>query len=160
MPELQIRRLESAQDAHLCAELMSTSEPWLTFERSYEDARKLVTDPSREVYVAFDGDAFRGFLVLNLNGVLNGYIQTVAVAPNARGAGVGSQLVAFAEERIFRQSPNVFLCVSSFNTRAKQLYERLGYREVGALSDYFLPGKDEILMRKTLGPWRTTILRA
>jgi RimJ/RimL family protein N-acetyltransferase len=51
----------------------------------------------------------------------------------------------------------VFLCVSSFNERARALYEQLGYETVGELRDYVVRGQSEWLMRKTLGPimeWR------
>jgi ribosomal protein S18 acetylase RimI-like enzyme len=61
-------------------------------------------------------------------------------------------MMRFAEERIFRQSPNVFLCVSSFNRRAQKFYERLGYACVGELTDFLVPGHSEILLRKTRGP--------
>jgi len=61
-------------------------------------------------------------------------------------------LVAFAEERILRISPNIFMCVSSFNQGARRLYQRLGYTVVGELSDYIVQGHSEILLRKTLGP--------
>lgn len=149
--QLTIRPLASADEAHLCAALMSSSDPWLTFQRGYEACLGRVTDPTREVWVALDADAFRGFIILCMTGAFVGYIQTVVVAHDARGQGVGSQLVAFAEERIFRETPNVFLCVSSFNPRARELYERLGYATVGALTDYLVHGHDEILMRKTIG---------
>jgi len=149
--QLTIRPIASAHEARLCAELMSTSDPWLTFRRGYDACLGRVTDPTREVYVAFEGDVFRGFLILCMTGAFTGYIQTVAVAHDARGLGVGSQLVAFAEERTFRETPNVFLCVSSFNERARALYERLGYEPIGRLKDYLMRGHDEILMRKTIG---------
>ena len=61
-------------------------------------------------------------------------------------------LMGFAEERILRQSPNVFLCVSAFNRRAQKFYERLGYQRVGELPDFLVQGQAEILMRKTRGP--------
>ena len=57
----------------------------------------------------------------------------------------------FAEARIFRESPNVFLCVSSFNPRARALYKRLGYARVGELPDYLIPGHSEVIFRKTIG---------
>ena len=42
--------------------------------------------------------------------------------------------MAWAEARILRESPNVFICVSSFNPDARRLYERQGrmqeYREI------------------------------
>ena len=81
-----------------------------------------------------------------------GYLQTICIVPGLRGQGLGARLVAFAEERIFREHPNVFLCVSSFNVNARRLYERLGYAVVGELTDYLMAGCSEILMRKTRGP--------
>ena len=110
--------------------------------------------------MAREGKDLVGFLIINMAGAFAGYIQTVCVAPQRRGLGIGARLVAFAEERIFRESPNVFLCVSSFNSGARRLYERLGYRVVGELPDYVVRGHSEILMRKTLGPLRDFQKRA
>jgi ribosomal protein S18 acetylase RimI-like enzyme len=59
-----------------------------------------------------------------------GYIQTVCVRADRRGQGLGAALIQFAEERIFRDSPNVFMCVSSFNADGRRLYERLGYEQI------------------------------
>jgi ribosomal protein S18 acetylase RimI-like enzyme len=70
-----------------------------------------------------------------MRGPLRGYIQTVCVAAEHRGRGIGTDLVRWAERRIRRDSPHVFLCVSSFNSGAQRLYERLGYRAVGRLPD-------------------------
>lgn len=149
-----IRPLATDVEAARCAQLMATSEPWLTLGRSYDAALALLRDPSRESYVALLEGEVAGFLILLMTGALVGYIQTVCIAPEHRGRGLGSRLVAFAEERIFRESPNVFLCVSSFNPRARDLYLRLGYREVGELTDFIVPGHAEILLRKTLGSLR------
>ena len=72
--------------------------------------------------------------------------------PERRKQGIGSKLMAFAEERIFREAPNVFLCVSSFNKEAQRFYIRLGYEQIGELKDYVVKGHSELLMRKTTGP--------
>lgn len=149
--QVLIRPLQNADERRRCAEFMAGSEPWITLRRTYEDGLRFLLDPTREVYVAAIKDAIAGFIVLNLRGPLNGYIQTICVAPERRNLGIGRQLIAFAEERIFRESPNVFLCVSSFNTRAQKLYARLGYDRVGELKDYVVKGHSEILMRKTQG---------
>jgi ribosomal protein S18 acetylase RimI-like enzyme len=139
-------------DAEWCARLMSSSEPWITLRRDYTASLGFVSDPTREVYLAWSGAERLGFLILNMKGAFVGYLQTICVAPGARGRGVGSALIAFAEERVLRESPNFFLCVSSFNPDARRLYERLGFEVVGTLKDYVVRGKDEILMRKTRGP--------
>jgi ribosomal-protein-alanine N-acetyltransferase len=151
---IDIRPLSNDDEAHRCATILSTSEPWLTIGRKYDESLALVRDRSREVYVAWDGDRFAGFLILVMHGAFVGYIQIVAVAPEMRGSGVGSELMKFAEEKIFARHPNVFLCVSSFNPRARQLYERLGYELVGELKNYLIAGASEFLMRKTKGPIR------
>lgn len=155
----RIRPFDEGRDLTTCARMMSESEPWITLGRDYESCRHALGDPSRERYVAEDADGLAGFLILNMKGPLAGYIQTVCVAPARRGRGIGTLLVRFAEERSFHDSPNVFLCVSSFNSGARRLYERLGYRVVGELSDYVVAGHSEILMRKTIGPTRDFVRR-
>lgn len=61
-------------------------------------------------------------------------------------------MLEFAEQRILRESANVFMCVSSFNHGARRLYERQGYKVVGELTNYIVEGYSEILLRKTRGP--------
>ncbi len=149
---LEVVPLREDGEARACARLMSTSEPWITLGRSFETSLAIVRDPDREVYLARDAEGIAGFLILCMTGAFVGYIQTVCIDPRCRGRGLGSKLVEFAEERIFRVSPNIFMCVSSFNQGARRLYERLGYAFVGELTDYIVQGQSEILLRKTRGP--------
>lgn len=150
-PALVIRPLRPGEESRLCARMMAASEPWITLKRGYVESLAIVEDRSREVHVALEDRQLRGFLILNMSGAFAGYIQTVCVAPEARSRGIGSRLVRFAEARIFRESPNVFLCVSSFNPRARALYRRLGYVRVGDLEDFLVPGLSETIFRKTIG---------
>lgn len=150
--KVEIVKLQHTAQAETCARMMAISEPWTTLRRNYDASLKMLTDPSREVYVALIDGEIVGFTVLNMHGAFVGYIQSVCVAPEWRRRGVGSQLVAFAEERIFRETPNVFICVSSFNRDALRLYERLGYGVIGELKDYIVTGHSEILLRKTIAP--------
>jgi ribosomal protein S18 acetylase RimI-like enzyme len=152
--ECAIRPLSSQDEAEQCARLMADSEPWRTLGRDYGTSLHIVSDPVKEVYVAYVGaeTGAAGFLILNMTGAFVGYIQTVCVAPQWRGHGLGAILISFAEERIFRETPNVFMCVSSFNIDAQRLYERLGYQRVGELTDYIVAGYSEILLRKTIAP--------
>jgi [ribosomal protein S18]-alanine N-acetyltransferase len=153
--ELSITAIETDAEARICARLMADSEPWVTLGRSYEASLRIVRDPTREVYVARDGREIVGFVILCMTGAFIGYVQTICIHPDRRGQGHGSRLVEFAEQRILRESPNIFMCVSSFNHEARRLYERLGYRVVGELTDYIVQGHSEILLRKTLGPLTT-----
>jgi ribosomal-protein-alanine N-acetyltransferase len=150
--ELAISPLRTEDDARSCARLMAASEPWITLGRSYGASLAIIQDPSREVYVARDRAGLAGFLILCMSGAFVGYIQTICIDPARRGQGLGSRLVEFAEQRILQVSPNIFMCVSSFNLDAQRLYERLGYKVVGELTDYIVRGHSEVLLRKTLGP--------
>jgi ribosomal protein S18 acetylase RimI-like enzyme len=101
------------------------------------------------IYVA-EREQVLGFLWLVERGAFNrsGYIQLIGVHPDARGAGVGRMLMQFAEEKIFAQGRDLFLLVSDFNTAAQRFYERLGYRQVGKLDDYVVPGVSELIYYK------------
>ena len=144
--------LSDEEDARACARLMCSSEPWITLGRSYEASLAIVGDPTREVYLARDESGLAGFLILCMTGAFVGYIQTICIDPRCRGRGLGSTLLQFAEQRIHRVSPNIFMCVSSFNEGARRLYQRHGYEVVGELTDYIVKGHSEILLRKTVGP--------
>jgi ribosomal protein S18 acetylase RimI-like enzyme len=135
------------------ARMMASSEPWITLGISVDGAQQVLTDPAREQYAIRDADGVAGLVGLDMRGLLAGYIQILCVRPDRRGNGVGSSLIRWAETRIFRDSPNVFICVSSFNTGARRLYERLGFEPVGVLRELIVPGHDELLLRKTRGPW-------
>jgi [ribosomal protein S18]-alanine N-acetyltransferase len=149
---LEIRRLGSRDEAEACARMMAASEPWITLRRDAGAALAILTDPERESYVALLEGELVGFIILVMHGAFVGYIQSVCVVPGRRSRGLGRRLMAFAEQRIFRETPNVFLNVASFNPEAQRLYERLGYEVVGELRDYIVPGHSEILMRKSMGP--------
>jgi [ribosomal protein S18]-alanine N-acetyltransferase len=148
-----VEPLRGAEDAEQCAQFMAASEPWLTLGVAVATAVSVVTDARKEVFVTRDERGVSGFVVVDMRGLVAGYIQTLCVRPDRRRQGIGSELIRFAETRIFRDSPNVFICVSSFNPDARRLYERLGYELVGTLREFVLPGHDELLLRKTQGSW-------
>lgn len=136
-----------------CARLMAASEPWITLKRDFAKCRQSLAGDFREVHAAFENDKIIGFVVLQMKGTFAGYLQSICVAPEARGNGIGKQLLEFVEEYVFKISPNVFLCVSSFNERAEKLYEQSGYEKIGVIKDFIENGFDEILMRKSIGSW-------
>jgi ribosomal protein S18 acetylase RimI-like enzyme len=150
---LAVAPLGSADEARWCAERMSESEPWRTLGRDFHQALAVVSDPAKETWIARAGSDPVAFAVLDLRGPLSGYLQSVWVDPSRRGQGIGTELIRWVEARIHRESPNVFLCVSTFNHDARRLYERLGYHAIGVLDDFLVAGHGETLMRKTLGPW-------
>ncbi|MCK4695694.1 MAG: GNAT family N-acetyltransferase [Candidatus Cloacimonetes bacterium] len=139
-------------EAKLCAKLMSESEPWITLKREYKDSLGLFNNPSKECYIAYYGKQFAGFILLDMKGALAGYIQSIAVIPGLRNQGIGKKLLKFTEKRIFKELPNVFVCVSSFNPEAKKMYLKQGYEIIGELKDFIIKGHSEILLRKQICP--------
>ena len=133
------------------ASLMAGSEPWVTLGRGFEQCRKPCHDPDFQMFVAHAGALPCGFVLLQRCGVAGSpYIASIAVAEEFRGKGVGTRLLEFAEDFFRAQSRHIFLCVSSFNDRARKLYEQLDYTPVGEFKDYVIPGASEILMHKRL----------
>ena len=150
--DIQIKFLDSAEDARVCAGMMADSEPWISLERGYQESLEIITESSREVYAARLSEEIVGFIIVEMVGTFKGYIKSVCVSPVHRGQGIGSLLMNHAEERIFSETPNVFLLVSDFNSGARKFYKRLGYEEIGGFKDYITRGHSEVLMRKSLGP--------
>ncbi|MBT3321758.1 MAG: GNAT family N-acetyltransferase, partial [Anaerolineae bacterium] len=138
--------LKNSKAIAICAEMMANSEPWLTLGRDYEASVQTISMPNKEVYLAYKDNEILGFSVLNMQGAFIGYIQTLCISPTQRGKGIGSQLLSFVEDRIFRESPNIFMCVSSFNIGAQKLYQKLGYEVVGELKVYVLKAFGHNLM--------------
>jgi ribosomal protein S18 acetylase RimI-like enzyme len=136
----------------MMAELMAASDPWVTLEMDGTACRASFQGQSKEVFVACWKGEPVGLAILQVCGSFNGYIQTLFVPEAFRGRGFGKRLLEFCEDRIHRVSPNVFICVSTFNTRALSLYQELGFAVVGVLKDFLKPGFDEWLLRKTIGP--------
>jgi ribosomal protein S18 acetylase RimI-like enzyme len=147
-----VERTTDPEDLQWCAHLMSINEPWITLQRNYDHSIKLLEDPLSEVYILKSGLERLGFIMIKLKGAFTGYIQTIVIKAEARGKGIGEAAIKYVETLIFKESPNVFICVSSFNPGALKLYKQLGYEEVGVIKDYIIKGYDEILLRKTLGP--------
>jgi len=138
-------------DREWCAHLMASSEPWLTLGRTIDQTRPLFYRKDSELHIARHKGAPCGFLLLRDRGIVySPYIASLAVSPEARGQKIGSRLLDFVEERARPVSKHIFLCVSSFNTRARALYERQGYTVVGELKDYVVDGLSEYLMSKRL----------
>lgn len=90
--------------------------------------------PGSHVFVAEDDDGERvGFLHLQtvsdyFTGAQNCHIADVAVAPAHEGRGVGSALLAFAEDWARQHHcRHLTLAVFPGNERARSLYERHGF---------------------------------
>jgi ribosomal-protein-alanine N-acetyltransferase len=150
--QLKITRTNDPAVFADCARLMSSSDPWITLALPYEYCMKAFEGDNREVFLAEFEQEPAGFVIMQTQGTFKGYIQTIFMKVSWRGRGLGRKLIEFCEDRILKYSPNVFICVSSFNQGAIRLYEELGYQRVGELEHFLKRGYSEILYRKTVGP--------
>jgi ribosomal-protein-alanine N-acetyltransferase len=139
-------------DFAVCAGIMVDTDPWITLGIDYDNCLKAFGGSFREVFVVRNEAEIIGFVIMQPQGTFKGYIQTLAIHKNYRSEGYGAQLVRFCEERILQYSPNIFICVSSFNGGALHLYKKLGFELIGELKDFIKPGFTELLLRKTVGP--------
>lgn len=150
MTELTITPASEAE-REWCAQLMAASDPWVTLGRGMEACRAACRNPEYELFVARAEGRLQGFILLHPRGAMSSpYVASIAVALEARGKNIGSRLMAFAEDHYRGRARHIFLCVSSFNPRARKLYERLGYQVIGELKDYVIEGASEILLHKWL----------
>ncbi len=146
--------MDGDDEARAAALIMSGSDVWKRLGRTFENTYRSVSHPAFEKLVTVAEGKVVGICVMAIAlPLIKGYIGALAVDAGWRGKGIGSRLLAAAEARIYSESPNVFLCVSSFNPEARRFYERAGYAAVGELLDYQIRGESEIFMRKTKGPW-------
>jgi [ribosomal protein S18]-alanine N-acetyltransferase len=143
--------LASDQEKDLAAHLLATSEPWITLRINEEQCRKNCHDPEFMLFIANKNDIPAGIIILDPRGIAGSpYIKSIAVYPEFRGQGIGTKLLTFADDFFRKNSRHIFICVSSFNHKARHLYEKFGYQAAGELKDYIIDGASEILMYKRL----------
>jgi ribosomal protein S18 acetylase RimI-like enzyme len=131
--------------------MLSATDPWITLGMTYGDCLKAFDGPFKEVFLLKKKKHIAGFVIMQTQGTFKGYIQTLCIDAAYRGAGYGTRLLQFCEERILSYSPNIFICVSSFNHGAIRLYAQFGFEPVGNLKDFVKKDFTELLMRKTVG---------
>jgi len=136
----------------VCATMMSKSDPWITLDMNYDQCLKAFEGHCKEIYVVEIDNEIAGFVILQICGTFAGYIQTICMSEAYRGKGYGKKLLQFCEERILKISPNIFICVSSFNKGAAKLYYEFGFKLIGELDNFVKEGYTELLLRKTVGP--------
>jgi ribosomal-protein-alanine acetyltransferase len=82
-------------------------------------------------------------------------LYSIAIAPEARGAGLGEALLAAAEGSARKRGSRAMrLEVRADNRIAQRLYERRGYHRFGVRRGYYEDGADALRYEKALAPAR------
>jgi [ribosomal protein S18]-alanine N-acetyltransferase len=141
----------SDNDKQWAAELMASTDPWVTLGRTLEQCNMVTLDTTNHVFIAWKENERAGMIILQDKGVAGSpYIKSIAIDATYRNRGIGKLLLQFAEDHYLSSSRHLFLCVSSFNTSAQKFYKLNGWETIGEFKDYVLEGFSEILMYKRL----------
>ena len=139
-----------------CNAITASSEPWKTLDERVDFLKYLTL---KQAYVCTIGNTPAGFILFTPQPVFarGGYVRAIGVDPAKRRQGIGGRLLAFAEARIALKSPNVYLCVSSFNRQGQAFYKGLGYTRIGKIPGLILPGASEYIFWKKLKNFELTV---
>jgi [ribosomal protein S18]-alanine N-acetyltransferase len=116
-------------------------------------AAEFAQPASRRLYlVAQEGNALIGYAGMMFTGGSQADVVTLAVNPARWGKGIGTALLtALVDEAEKRGYAEVLLEVREDNPRARQLYLRHGFTEIGIRRGYYQPsGVNAVVMRKAL----------
>ncbi len=136
------------------ARLMCGAHPWTYFGYGEAECAARLRNPRLTLYVAEQDGTVVAFAQINPQGSFGGvWIELICVDEARRGRGVGTALIGYVTETRYPHA-NIYLTVSAVNPRAQALYERLGFVQVGEITDYNFAGVSEYLMRLSRGPRR------
>jgi [ribosomal protein S18]-alanine N-acetyltransferase len=147
-------RLYTAEDfAQLYAIEEICFQPPFRFGRWY--MRRLVNDSDAATWIAEEDGRMAGFGIVEWTrkrGGLIAYIQTLEVAPERRGSGVGGELLMRMEGSARDAGARVIgLHVDEANGDAIRLYTARGYACEGRSEDYYAKGRAGLMFAKALG---------
>ncbi len=130
-----------------------------------EEMQYFLDMPSAIALVGVDGEALQGFVIADhfrprRGAQFMGRIITIDVAPQAQKSGLGTLLLAGAEEELIKAGcSHVSLEVGVDNQVALRFYKKMGYSVLRVLPRYYLGSVDGLLMGKKLDMKAASISR-
>jgi ribosomal protein S18 acetylase RimI-like enzyme len=104
---------------------------------------------SGEIYVAYDGDTFVGWLRYGLFWDNVPFMNMLYVLDGCRGAGIGRRLTQFWEEQMRLKGYATLMTSTQQNETAQHFYTHLCYRSIGGFMQS--SGEYEIIFLKEIG---------
>lgn len=127
-------------------------QPPLRFPRGY--MRRLVTSAKVATWIAEDNGRLPGFAIVEWSAdefSTVAYIQTLEVAQDQRGQGIGTELLRRMESSAQQEGASlIWLHVDAENARAIRLYEAHGYHLQGREENYYARRRDALMYAKRL----------
>ncbi len=144
--------LGKQENLHACCKMLEKSELGKIYFTDKCPRRMLSKGlENEEVYVVVNEQKkCIGFILFELNGTFGKYpnLRFIVVEEEFQGKGIGSSLLSYFEKEVTGDYDKIFLLVGDFNERAKALYQKLDYEEIGRLPDFYTAGVTEYLMGK------------
>lgn len=146
-------RLYGAEDfAQLYAIEEICFQPPFRFNRVY--MRELVNRSNAATWIAEEDGRMAGFAIVEWTpkrGGLIAYIQTIEVAPERRGQGIGTELLRRMESSARDAGVQAIgLHVDAENNGAIRLYEARGYVCEGRIENHYAHGRAGLMYAKVL----------
>jgi ribosomal protein S18 acetylase RimI-like enzyme len=143
------------KDVTLGAEILATSEPWVSRGETRENVSRILgcAVGRGNTFVAEEDSLPAGLACFVPDPIIagGGCLRFIAVRSEKRRQGIGRQLMGFVERKVFSKSPNIYVSVSPANVPALRFFEKLGYQKVGEVADLYVAGEPEWILRK---PWK------
>lgn len=138
-----------------CVEALTNSELGMQYFSEKDKAKNALVEgfEKEEILVAIDDSgSCIGFIWYILEGAFHAYpyLHIIAIKEECRGNGIGTKIMEYVENILSENYSKCFFVVGDFNSKARRLYEKIGYRIVGQIPDLYKKGVTENLMMKLL----------
>jgi ribosomal-protein-alanine N-acetyltransferase len=152
-PEISValaRRCDAVEIAFMSRDLIETGLRWSWTPRRVTAS---IRSPSTIVVVARTANRIAGFGIMRY-GDDEAHLDLLGVDHDYRREGLGRRLVEWLEEpALVAGISAVFLEVRGPNHGAQAFYERLGYRKLGDIAQYYQGRESAVRMGRELGYW-------
>ncbi len=153
-PAFELHAIDGALAEYLGYALVAI-EPWsvIAYPASRMTAFLAADAPGLKRFAVMVEETPAGVVAVRRPWLYGPYLQLLAVLPPYQGGGLGGRLLGWFEEQAAPPDRWLWLCCSTFNTRAAGFYQAHGYETAATFSDLLMDGMNEYLMCKR---WRPT----
>lgn len=147
-----LRPLTAGSAGRLGSELAAIS-PWSVIGYPADRLTRALQSqqPSMKRFEVLAGGGLAGVITIQDPFLHGPYLQLLAILPVFQGQRLGLRLLQWMELEARRaELRQLWLCVSTFNTRARVFYEQFGFEAVAVLDKLSTDASDELFMRKRL----------
>lgn len=147
-----IRPLSSG-NAEAFGAALAAMPPWsvIGWPQELLTAAFLRQPPSVHRFELLAGGELAGIVTIQDPFLHGPYLQLLAILPSFQGLNLGLSALQWMEQQArMEEARQLWLCVSTFNTRARAFYERFGFEAVAVLDKLASEASDELFMRKRL----------